>query len=354
MGIVITATTAGYHLLTATGQPFAPSLYLRDALNGEGRVNLNLVSGIWSSPQAGNAGLMLDLITNQTFDAAQNGTQTSVTFTSATLYRWENGQRVAIATIDFGDGLTVMAYADQINGGDGWRVDVADAFAEMVKIQGITFVGGHDHDIFEPADEPLYYMTPTTVSLGAGDDIGVGTTGDDFIHGGAGDDIITDDYGVNSLRGGKGDDTITVGDNSSGSILRGGAGEDTLTSGKGSDTLNGGKGNDIIYGGAGNDRLRGGTGDDFLSGGSGDDKLTGGLGADVFEFKHISDGHDIITDFQIGIDHIYLSGSSWNFDDLTLTQVGRKTVITIEDTDFSITLRHTSVDNLTADDFIFA
>ena len=50
MSVVITATDAGFHLLTATGQTFAPSMFLRDALNGAGRVNLALDTGIWFTP----------------------------------------------------------------------------------------------------------------------------------------------------------------------------------------------------------------------------------------------------------------------------------------------------------------
>jgi Ca2+-binding RTX toxin-like protein len=354
MGVVITATSAGFHLLTATGQPFAPSLYLRDALNGEGRVNLSLVNGTWSSPLVGVAGLMLELDTNQVLGTAQFGTQTEITFTTATLYRWENGERVAIATIDFGMGLTVTATADEINGSNGWYVDIADAFADMITTQGLTFRGGKGFDLFEPNDEPLYCTLPTSVSLGGGDDTGMGSTGDDTIRGGGGDDLIYDDYGVNSLGGGIGDDIIEVGDNSSGSILRGGAGADTLISGKGWDVLNGGDDDDFIFGGGGNDRLRGGNGADYLNGGSGNDMLSGGTGADIFDFVHNNNGHDIITDFQIGIDHIYLSNSTWDFEDLILTQHGRKTVVTIADTDFSITLRNTSAEDLSAEDFIFA
>ena len=112
---------------------------------------------------------------------------------------------------------------------------------------------------------------------------------------------------MNSLRGGIGDNIIEVGDNSSGSILRGGAGADTLISGKGWDVLNGGEDYDFIFGGGGNDRLRGGNWADYLNGGSGNDMLSGDTGADILDFVHNNNGHDVITDFQIGIDHIYLS-----------------------------------------------
>ena len=354
MSVTITASSAGYHLLTATGQVFAPSLYLRDALNGEGRVNLALDTGAWTSPLAGQAGLILTLYTPQVLEAAQDGSQSQITFATATLYRWENGTQVAIATIDFGTGLTITAQAGEINGTAGWHVDVADAFAMLIQAEGLDFKGGTGFDLFEPEDEPLYYTVPSRVILGVGDDVATGTTGDDTIRGCGGHDVIFDDHGVNSLRGGKGNDTITVGDNSAGSILRGGAGNDLLYSGKGSDVLNGGHDDDMIFGGGGDDRLRGGSGADHLEGGTGNDLMTGGAGADVFAFITATDNHDIITDFQVGTDHIMLSHSVWDFDDLTLTQEGRKVVITIDNTDFSITLRHTSLDDLTADNFIFA
>lgn len=354
MSVVITATDAGFHLLTATGQTFAPSMFLSDALNGAGRVNLALDTGIWFTPLAGDAGLMMALETDQVLTAAQNGTQTEITFTTATLYRWENGKQVAIATIDFGTGLTVTAQADEINGTTGWHVDIADAYAEMIKIDGLIFEGGDGLDLFEPEDEPIYYTQPNRIILGAGDDTATGTTGDDHIRGCGGDDLIYDDLGVNSLRGGKGNDTIAVGDASGGSILRGGTGDDWLHSGNGADILNGGHDDDMIFGGGGDDRLRGGNGVDYLDGGAGNDLMTGGAGADVFVFKPVSDGHDLITDFQIGTDHIKLIHGTWDFADLILTQQGRKVVVTIDGTDCSITLRHTSVDDLTADDFIFA
>tara|TARA_R110002096_G_scaffold2793_5_gene14418 strand:+ start:3684 stop:4748 length:1065 start_codon:yes stop_codon:yes gene_type:complete len=353
MSVTIKATSNGYYLVTATGQSFAPSVFLKDTLNQQGRVNLSLSDRIWRAPLAGDAGMMLDLHTSQTFTAAQFGTQQFVTFSSAMLYRWDNGERVAIAEIDFGTGLRVIATADPVDGAPGWHVDVADAIANLIRTDGLIFDGGAGDDIYNPVSGPLVFTQPSNISLGGGDDWAAGGIGDDNIRGGKGDDIISDDSGANSLRGGRGDDVITVGDNSTGSILRGGNGNDRLTSGKGSDTLNGGRGDDVIIGGAGDDRLRGGTGDDYLNGGWGNDKLSGGAGADVFEFNHHADGNNIITDFEVGVDQIYLPAYGWDFDQLTLTQVGQKTLITMDDTDFSITLRGIDMADLGANDFIF-
>ena len=92
-------------------------------------------------------------------------------------------------------------------------------------------------------------------------------------------------------------------------ILNGGNGNDFLDGGDGNDSLDGGDGNDFLYGGNGNDTLSGGLGNDFFVGGNGNDTLFGGLGndtlfggndADVFVFNSLSEGIDIIGDFNFG------------------------------------------------------
>ena len=70
------------------------------------------------------------------------------------------------------------------------------------------------------------------------------------------------------------------------------------------DTLSGGYGN-------GNETLFGGSGNDVLIGGIGNDHLTGGTGADTFVFNR-SEGLDVITDFQSGVDKIQMSKFSYN------------------------------------------
>lgn len=352
MGVIIKTTSAGYYLTSATDQRFAPSLFLKDGLNNLGRATLT--DGIWSSTLAGDAGLIFDLHTRDTLPEQQDGTQTAITFQSATLYRLQDGEKVAIAKITFKGGLDVTAQADTKAAKSSWHVEIADAISTIIKTEGVTFRGSSKSDQFIPTDEPLYYTQVSKISLGAGDDFAVGTHGDDRIRGGAGDDTIYDNLGTNILNGGSGNDALTVGNQSAGSILRGGSGDDRLTSGKGADVLNGGAGNDSLIGGSGHDRLRGGTGEDYLNGGRGNDVLTGGQGADTFEFLHIPDGHNIITDFEVGIDHIFLSDFPRSFEDLTLTQTGRHVVITVDDTDFSIKLRKTDLVDLSADDFIFA
>jgi Ca2+-binding RTX toxin-like protein len=104
-------------------------------------------------------------------------------------------------------------------------------------------------------------------------------------------------------------------------IINGTAADDILLGGTidadggtDSDTIEGLAGNDHLNGGYGDDTLNGGLGDDLLKGRFGDDTLTGGEGADTVYFhiqeingKFLSaDGHDVMTDFQIGTDIVQL------------------------------------------------
>lgn len=81
----------------------------------------------------------------------------------------------------------------------------------------------------------------------------------------------------------------------------------TQTATAAGNTLAGAAGADILIGGAGDDVLTGGAGDDIIQDGRGSDTMSGGSGADIFTM--IFDGEtDVITDFQVGIDQIDLSG----------------------------------------------
>lgn len=185
------------------------------------------------------------------------------------------------------------------------------------------------------------------VSGGRGNDKLRGGAGDDTVLGGQGDDVIRGDGGSDMLYGDKGNDKITGG--SKASLLYGGEGRDTLKGGRDSDRLWGDDGNDILIGNDGNDWLDGGLGKDLLKGGEGfdvlrggddndklfgnngndslysgdgndienggdgddqfydsegNDKMTGGAGADDFIFNNTDFGHDVITDFEFGVDTI--------------------------------------------------
>jgi Ca2+-binding RTX toxin-like protein len=79
------------------------------------------------------------------------------------------------------------------------------------------------------------------------------------------------------------------------------------------DSLSGSSLADFIVGGAGSDWISGGAGNDVILSGAGRDYVTGGAGADYFMYSSVAETgigatSDLITDFQVGVDKIYLAG----------------------------------------------
>ncbi len=143
-----------------------------------------------------------------------------------------------------------------------------------------------------------------TVNIGAGqlptigDDVIIGTEGDDFIPGSpgrdticglGGDDVIDGGIGFDSIDGGDGNDTINAGRGAD--TVEGGLGDDVIRGGQGLDIINGGSGNDEITGNAGPDVLNGNAGNDTIIGIGGPDEIDGGAGNDTVNGGQ---GHDII------------------------------------------------------------
>lgn len=169
-------------------------------------------------------------------------------------------------------------------------------------------------------------------------DIVSGSRFDDFLFGGEGDDY---------LNGADGDD-----------FLFGDLGDDRMDGGRGQDILLGGGGADFLIGMEDDDKLDGGTGGDTLSGGDGNDRLTGGTDTnrDTFQFAFSGFGHDVVTDFQSGIDKIELTATGIaNFAGLieNARQVGDDVVITFnsEGLESSITLMNLHLSDLRDSDF---
>jgi Ca2+-binding RTX toxin-like protein len=189
---------------------------------------------------------------------------------------------------------------------------------------------------------------------GAGNDSIIGGVGNDVLYGYAGNDTLTGGTGKDTLVGGHGSDvyyvegrdvivdslvagsgidtvlsassyklgnglenlilqgeavTATAGKgNALANVLTGDTGANLLAGMQGNDTIKGGDGADKLYGHEGNDLLLGETGNDTLYGNAGNDILTGGLGVDAFCFKSV--GHDVVTDFESGIDNILIKQSN--------------------------------------------
>ena len=92
---------------------------------------------------------------------------------------------------------------------------------------------------------------------------------------------------------------------------QGGSGKDMITGNFTANTLNGGGGNDRMSGVKGTDTINGGDGKDTIIGGEGADSLSGGTQHDVFVFYSVIESaaaaFDTVSDFQDGIDDIYLA-----------------------------------------------
>ena len=127
--------------------------------------------------------------------------------------------------------------------------------------------------------------------------------------------------------------------------------------------LTGGPGNDTLDGGDGADSLDGAAGADTLIGGWSADKLTGGADADVFVFRDARDStrtsRDTIYDFTVGTDRIDFTQMPTGFhalqtvtsapvtidaDSLVAVVSGGNTVLYVNDTDASQTIRNASME----------
>jgi len=164
----------------------------------------------------------------------------------------------------------------------------------------------------------------------ASNDTLVGLAGDDMLDGGAGNDSMVggqddDTYYVDSTGdkvtelANQGTDIVktslisyALGSNVENLIYTG----QTAFKGIGN-TLNnkivGSLGADTLTGLAGDDTIQGIGGSDLISGGLGNDLLTGGAAADYFVFDTApsNSNTDIITDFEVGLDKIRLSKSTF-------------------------------------------
>ncbi|MFS0517930.1 beta strand repeat-containing protein, partial [Nostoc sp. UIC 10607] len=262
-------------------------------------------------------------------------------------------------TLDGGVGI------DSLDGGDGDDIYSVDSLSDIV-VEGlnagidlvksaVSWVLGNNLEHLTLTGSKVINGTGNSLdniltgnggannlSGGDGNDSLFGGSGNDTLLGGAGDDILDGGAGIDSLVGGAGNDIYTV-DNLSDIIVEGlNAGTDlvnssvswvlgdhlenlTLTGTKvingtgnsldniltgngGANILSGGDGDDSLFGGLGNDTLLGGAGDDLLTGGIGRDVLTGGVGRDNFNLADTrTGGYDIITDFTVGDDTIFVS-----------------------------------------------
>jgi Ca2+-binding RTX toxin-like protein len=291
--------------------------------------------------------------------------------------------------------------ADLLNGGGG-RHDVATYAGSnagvIVDLLAGTATGGHAQGDTLVGIEELTgsgYADELTGDAGANRLVGGG--GNDMLFGGDGNDVLVGGFGRDHLDGGAGDrdtadysgaigavwvdllfggslgeangDTYTGVEWATGSAfndqIHGDFADNHLLGGAGDDWITGEAGNDRLQGEEGNDHLDGGDGNDRLIGGAGNDLLYGGDGVDVFVFAD-EFGDDVIQDFWAGpgaTDRIRLEGETGvaSFAELQshmsyveLYAGNPQSGLLIQLANGSITLAHTFIEDLVANDFVFA
>jgi Ca2+-binding RTX toxin-like protein len=289
------------------------------------------------------------------------------------------------------DGLLGSAFGDTLSGNDEANTIRGGAGADLIEGRGErdALFGGQGADRMFGGDGDDFLRGE------GGNDTMAGGAGNDFFE--AGSDFFGDPAGADRFEGGTGFDTVSYSGGSAvradlsnpatntgdaqgdvfvsiehliGSFrndtLKGTNGPETLEGGNGDDLLIGLGGADMLVGAEGADSIQGQGGNDTVEGGLGDDVLSGGASArDYFVFHEYHErepvdatwGHDVITDFEDGLDLIDFRNSAEfgreiQFSDLTITQDGADTLITGPD-DESIRLLNISASNITSADFLF-
>lgn len=253
-------------------------------------------------------------------------------------------------TLQGGDGNDTLrgdAGNDLINGGAGVdtalfsgqnavRVDLAVTTAQNTGL-GIDQIAAVENvQSGNGADVLRGNSVDNVLTSGNGNDDLFGAGGNDTLNAGAGNDTLRGDAGNDALYGGADIDILVFTAATAVNVNLGltraqdtGYGLDmivgieNITSGAGADRLTGNGTHNMLISNAGNDTLSGGAGGDTLIGGTGNDQLTGGADGDLFVFT-TSDGTDVITDFQNGLD---LIRTSTPFSAVTVQDSGADTLL---------------------------
>ncbi len=283
-------------------------------------------------------------------------------------------------SVDGGDGFDVIDYSDAgaavtvlVGGADALQDTGGGGVDQITSIEGVIGSSFNDTLTGTTAYEEFYGGRGNdTITTNGGGDRAVGGdgkdlliggddaeyfeagTGKDTVQAGGGNDWIEGIDGLNTIDAGAGNDVVVGGNWID--IVEGGDGEDRLLGLGGADILNGGDGRDTLEGGYSTDTLNGGAGNDLIDGGPQDDILTGGEGQDTFVFSKFH-SNDIITDFEVGVDLLYLNRSGlWkrSMVEKHVSEVDGDLVITTPEPDTrTLTLEGVSLAQLDDIDILF-
>ncbi|MEM8870392.1 MAG: CHRD domain-containing protein [Pseudomonadota bacterium] len=201
-----------------------------------------------------------------------------------------------------------------------------------------------------------------------GDDLILGNNEINLLEGLGGNDSIHSFGGADIIDGGEGVDTalfsagagvaLDLDEDGNGVATVNAPGGATLDQVLNFENINGSNntgspngGDDILSGNSGANTLNGQAGDDILNGEGGEDVLIGGEGYDTFIFEDGFD-HDVITDYEVGVDRLDFSDFGPDFGDtLAISQDGEDAVLSFG-SDASVRLEGVNGADLTDEDFI--
>ena len=283
--------------------------------------------------------------------------------------------------VDHAGGGRIVNGADGLISAHASGIFVENKASQDTKIINHGEIHGDNFSIYSTSGQEHIRNTGLldgNVSLGGGDDVldsrGGGIAGS--IDLGGGDDrldlrhrsLVPVDPSASPVYGGGGNDTFIIdgavdiieAKNGGFDVVRSSASvtladnvEELLLLGKKDIDGTGSAGGDRLEGNAGDNHLRGMGGADEISGNKGNDILTGGGDADTFFFVAGS-GHDKVTDFVAGIDHVDLEDFDIpSFHALKthhMENVGDDLAISIGDD--TLTLKHTHIADIDKNDFV--
>ena len=225
-----------------------------------------------------------------------------------------NGRNRSFDVFDGGAGQDVLVGTD---GDDAIFLDDAySAFpaGRVPRIAGIERIEGGAGNDVIDLTSPDFAYGDVALDGGVGNDVLWASGGNDALYGQAGNDELSGGAGRDFLAGGAGNDT-----------LNGDGGNDLLEGDDGNDSLQDTAGRNLFHGGAGSDAMTGGSGNELFAGGAGNDSIATGAGADIVAFNR-GDGHDTIA-ASTEQDNTLSLGGGIRYAELYLSKQGNNLVL---------------------------
>ncbi|QIZ69533.1 DUF4347 domain-containing protein [Oxynema aestuarii] len=325
-----------------TDHPIAPMLTDSDVASGDGSDPQGLVCPCESLPSSSELRQSVE----------PPGSDRAVVASANDDFYWGTPENEAISGLDGFDYLLGMEGGDRIEGDGGNDLLHGNIGNDWLDggVGDDTLFGGKDDDLlFGGGDNDALFgdWGNDTLFADDGDDFLNGNRQNDWLYGGGGNDTIHGGKQNDTLMGEWGDDTL-FGDLDD-DLVCGNEGRDVLLGNVGKDVLCGGLDDDTVYGGKDDDVLFGEAGDDVLSGDLGNDIVVGGAGRDRFVLRE-DGGHDVIVDFEVGVDLLALSGGLTP-DAVEFVAGDRGTIVRLAGGDRLLaTLENVSADELSTGD----